>query len=152
MAKATWPSDHKSSVVSTGIDWRAASPIAFNAALSVWKRVAQADAIRLRDDPKYTPIFRTLPDEVQCVIHEICEGTQKKQEKAKAQEALDTNKTDILNEIDRAIKDAEDSDDITSKLRGLELKAKMHQLLNPKTQEDLVITINVVTGVDRGAR
>lgn len=145
MAKATWPNDHESKVVGTGIDWRAASPLAFRAPVNVWKRVAQQDAIRLRDDPKYAPILKTLPEEVQVVIHEIADNAPKK----RALEAEEANKGSILKEIDQAIKEAEDGDDITAKLRGLELKAKLHQLLNPKAQEDQVINIFVTDGVSR---
>lgn len=145
MAKATWPNDHESKTVGTGIDWRAASPLAFRAPIAVWKRVAQQDALRLRDDPKYSPILKTLPEEVQAVIHEIADAVAKKREA----EASEANKGTILAEIDQAIKEAEDGDDITAKLRGLELKAKLHQLLNPKTQEDQVVNIYVVTGVNR---
>lgn len=145
MAKATWPNDHESKVVGTGIDWRAASPLAFRAPVNVWKRVAQQDALRLRDDPKYAPIFRTLPEEIQVVIHEIADAVAKKRET----EANEANKGTILKEIDAAIREAEDADDITAKLRGLELKAKLHQLLSPKAQEDQVINIFVTDGVSR---
>lgn len=145
MARGTWPNDPKSTIVGTGIDWRAASPLAFNAPKTVWKRVQQQDALRLTEDPKYRPIFKTLPDDIQALILGIATNADKKEQER--QEAA--NRDTILKEIDDAIKEAEDADDIAAKLRGLELKARLHQLLNQKPVEDTVVTINVITGVER---
>lgn len=145
MTARLWPSDPKSTMVATGIDWTAASPLAFQAPISVWKRLTVNDALRLANDTRYKPIFKALPADVQSVVMSIAI----KEDKLKEKLAEDATRDSILKEVDEAIKEAGDSDNIGAKLQGIKLKAELFQLLTKKPQEDTQITINVVTGVER---
>ena len=133
MAKATWPNDHESKTVGTGIDWRAASPLAFRAPIAVWKRVAQQDALRLRDDPKYSPILKTLPEEVQIAIQEICNPPEKVQ--AAIEQATD-QKRQWMQNVQNVGSEANDGGEHMAQLRALEMIGKAIGVFDAPEQKD----------------
>jgi hypothetical protein len=65
-------------------------------------------------------------------------------------ERTKSSKEEILKRVDDTVNDAEQDGDLVAKLRGLELMAKVEQLLSTKERVDPNIVINIVTGVDRG--
>ena len=146
-----WPHDHKSGIVDREIDWLRASPLAFHAGPPVWKRIPQNAAKTLCQESSLRGIFMSLPPEIQGVVKEVADGEETKQRKARKELDNTHTKNDILKQIRDTINDAEEAEDLTAKLRGIELLAKVENLLTQKPQEDQTIIINVVSGVERGS-
>jgi hypothetical protein len=145
-----WPHDHKSGMVDREIDWLRASPLAFHAGPPMWKRIPKKDARALMGEESLRGIWMSLPQEIQEIVKEVAEGEEAKQRKARKELDNTHEKNDILKQIRETITEAEDAEDLTAKLRGIELLAKVQNLLTQKPQEDPTIIINVISGVERG--
>lgn len=145
-----WPYNASGGQVALGISWGDADPLAFQARPHTWRKVSKEDADKLRKDPRLSSIFRALPPETQEVINAVAE--------ARAANAAVTTpaakkkgvKEELVDRIEQIIADAESDDDITGRLKGVEMLAKIHSLLNQKVpDEDKQVVINVITGVER---
>jgi ERCC4-type nuclease len=153
MSQNHWPHNHKSGVVANEIDWVKASPLAFHASQALWRRVSKKNALALIHDPKTRGIFTSLPADVQLTLTEIAEGEDNKRKAAAAvkEQKQESEKEDILRRINEGIQEAEEAEDLQAKFKGLEMLAKVQQLLTTKPQEDPTIIIQVITGVTRAA-
>jgi hypothetical protein len=101
-------------------------------------------------EPSLAGILAKLSDEQREAIAAIAE--ERKENRAqpvKPRKAI-SEKDTILAQLERVMDEADQAEDLTAKLRAIELRARLHALLNTKLNEDeRSITINVVTGVDR---
>lgn len=149
MADPKWPYNHKSTVVATDIDWTRASPLAFNASHSLWRKVPKPDAASLVSEERFIGVFMTLDPAVQEILREAAKADPKVKRAEVRRLEQGEKKDDVIQRINDAIREAEDNGDIASKLRGLEMLAKIENVLTQKPVEDAVTIINVVTGVTR---
>lgn len=148
-----WPYNADSAAPAKGIRWGDASTLAFQAKPSVWKKITQEDAQRLRSDPRFHAIFTSLNEETQEIVNALADKrpiAHADQKKPVAKAARSSVKDDLIARIESAISDATDDGDLAGRLKGIELIAKLQSMLNQKTAEDdRVVTINVITGVTR---
>ena len=149
MADPKWPYNHKSTVVATDIDWTRASPLAFNAPHVLWRKVSKPDAASLVSEQRFVSVFMTLDPAVQQILRDASQADPKVKRAEVRRLEQGEKKDDVIQRINDAIQEAEDNGDIASKLRGLEMLAKIENVLTQKPVEDAVTIINVVTGVTR---
>jgi hypothetical protein len=118
------------------------------ASFAVWKRVAEVDLKRLKTEPRNAALWTSLSPEAKEKVQAALD--RRNPEKAgKETPAANSPKEKILARVDQAISEAEDDGDLTAKLRGLELVARIEKLLATQPTQDRETTINVITGVPR---
>ena len=148
-----WPYNADSAAPAKGIRWGDSNPLSFQAKPTVWKKISLEDATRLRSDPRFRAIFASLNEETQEIVNAIADKrpiAHAEQKKPVTRTGRSNVKDDLIARIESAISDATDDGDLAGRLKGIELIAKLQSMLNQKTSEDdRVITINVVTGIDR---
>lgn len=144
-----WPYNSASHAVAKSIDWSRMAPLASKARPSVWRKIAKTDADKLRSDPRFKAIFQSLDPATQEIVNALADDRPAERGAAVRTKTEPSTKSTILDRINDAILTAEETDDMAAKLRGLELYAKIEQLLSVKPVEDRNITINVLTGVER---
>jgi hypothetical protein len=145
-----WPYNASGGQVALGIAWGDADPLAFQAKPHIWRKVSKEDAEKLRRDPRLTGIFRSLSPEIQEVVNAVAEARAAHPATPASSPKKRTVKDDMIDRIEQIIADAESDDDITGRLKGVEMLAKIHALLNQKQpDEERQVTINVITGVQR---
>lgn len=143
-----WPYDPANFSVASSINWMEADSLAFRSPIQVWKKVKASDANALRRDVRYKAIYASLDADTKAIIDSIADGAPIRRP-SPIQPKGDSTKDDILGQVENVIADAEAEGDTTARLKGIELLAKLHQLLSQKPIEDKEIVINVVTGVER---
>jgi hypothetical protein len=151
MADDLWPYNPSStSPPKRGILWANMHPDSLDAPLPVWRKVNKIDAAKLMSEPSLAGILAKLSDEQREAIAAIAE--ERKENRAqpvKPRKAI-SEKDTILAQLERVMDEADQAEDLTAKLRAIELRARLHALLNTKLNEDeRNIVINVSTGVDR---
>lgn len=145
-----FPYNAQSTTWAKAIDWLKCDPLIGGAPVRVWRKVTTADADMLRKDPRLRSIFAQLPDEIKEVVGAVAEGRSIAKPVAATPKVVKSERDIILDMIESVIKESDETGDLTAKLRGIELRAKMASLLSQKTPDDeRTITINVVTGVPR---
>jgi len=152
MVDDLWPYNPSStSPPKRGILWANIHPESLDAPLPVWRKVSKIDAAKLMSEPSLAGILAKLSDEQREAIAAIAE--ERKENRAqpvKPRKAI-SEKDTILAQLERVMDEADQAEDLTAKLRAIELRARLHALLNTKISEDEK-TINIVvnTGVKRG--
>lgn len=145
-----FPYNAKSTTWAKAIDWLKCDPLIGGAPARVWRKVTSADADMLRKDPRLRSIFAQLPDDIKEIVGAVAEGRQIAKPAAAPKAAQKSEREIILDMIESVITESDETGDLTAKLRGIELRAKMASLLSQKTpDEERSIVINVVTGVER---
>lgn len=148
-----WPYDASSqSPPKGGIDWSAAAPGFEDAPLWVWRKVSKHDAELLLQDPRFADLLGSLSAEVKEVVQAVASGRKigRSREPKASGAKPKTEKDNLLMLVEELLADAEDQGDLTARVRGIELRAKLNSLLTQKTpEEDRTVVINVVTGVVR---
>ena len=105
------------------------------------------DLRNLTTNPTYARMYEAMPMELKSEFKRRLDQSEEAEDPIPTQPR--SSKEQILKRVDDTIEDAEIDGDLVAKLRGLELMAKVEQLLSTKAQQDPTITINVITGVPR---
>ena len=129
------------------IDWHRVHPQSLTANVRKWRRVSLQDLRNLTTNPTYARMYEAMPMELKSEFKRRLDQSEEAEDPIPTQPR--SSKEQILKRVDDTIEDAEIDGDLVAKLRGLELMAKVEQLLSTKVQQDPTITINVVTGVSR---
>lgn len=145
----SWPYDPTSRDTATNIDWVRVHPQSMQSPARRWRRVALADLAKLSTHDAYKRVYDALPMEIKAEITRRLEHNEEAD--SPREDVPRSSKEQILKRVDDTIEDAELDGDLVAKLRGLELMAKVEQLLSTKVQQDPQITINVITNVPRSS-
>ena len=152
-AASKWPYDPAGHSVAESIDWMRADPAVFASDDTRWKRVCQADAKRLMEDPRLSDVWNSLSADLQERLTLASHGGEREprmMRSEKSEKAVTRSiKDELLDRIESIIDEAAQNGDSTAQLRGVELQAKLHTLLSTKPIEDRIVNISVVTGVVR---
>jgi hypothetical protein len=144
-----FPYNPKSLKPASSIDWAMANPLSWEAPFKVWKKVNVVDIQRLMSEPQNARIYKSLAPDVQEKLLAVAEG-RNPVAAAPPPKKSGTEKEALLALLEKVLGEAEEAGDLTAALRTIELRAKIHSLLNTKVNEDeRVITITVDTGVVR---
>jgi hypothetical protein len=142
-----FPYDPNSRETAERIDWVRIHPQSMQVNVRRWRRVSLADIQNLMTNPSSARIFEAMPMELKA---EFTRRVEHREDADIPPERTKSSKEEILKRVDDTVNDAEQDGDLVAKLRGLELMAKVEQLLSTKERVDPNIVINIVTGVDRG--
>ena len=154
MAASCWPYDPTSQTPpKSGIVWSDAAPGFKEAPLKVWRKISKHDAVTLSTDPRCVAVFDSLAPEIKEAVSAVASGRPEEKRKAEVKEPKAkprTEKENLLEMLERVMEDAEQAEDLVARMRGIELRAKLHSLLTQRVSEDdRNVTINIVTGVNR---
>lgn len=150
-----WPSNPKSLTPAKRIDWQPIPPETFQAARVALVRKVDKCWLELLAT-RYKHMFALMTPAAQEQVRAIIEGRKPDPDILETEPPLTvepttkTGKTKVLAEVERLKSEAAEGGDIASRIKLLELEAKLEALLHQKEQVDPVITINVITGVPRG--
>jgi len=148
-AASKWPYDPAGHSVAESIDWMRADPAVFASDDTRWKRVCQADAKRLMEDPRLSDVWNSLSADLQERLTLASHGGEREPKMMKEKSEKRSIKDELLDKIEAIMDEAAQNGDSTAQLRGVELTARLHTLLSTKPIEDRVVNISVVTGVVR---
>ena len=148
-AASKWPYDPAGHSVAESIDWMRADPAVFASDDTRWKRVCQADAKRLMEDPRLSDVWNSLSADLQERLTLASHGGEREPKMMKEKSEKRSIKDELLDKIEAIMDEAAQNGDSTAQLRGVELTARLHTLLTLKPVEDRVVNISVVTGVPR---
>lgn len=148
MNKLMWPYNAQSREPDTTISWLDADPVALEeVANGFWKKVALVDLQRLMKDPRNEVRRESLSVETVACINRLIGGGEQRPVDRPGRRTPE----EVLAMIEREIANAQNENDTNGALKGIELLGKAQALFNVK-EMDPVITIQVVTGVERGPK
>lgn len=147
-----FPYNPKSRSVATSIDWLKASPLAWDAPFPLWKKVSPVDLKRLQTEPRFARLYESLDAATKEKVQASIDGRTPDREPVAKAGSSASEKQNLLELLESVLMKADDAGDLTAELRAIELRGKLHALLTQKSsEEDRNITINIVTGIDRGS-
>lgn len=153
MDQSKWPHNPESTKVDKLIAWKYANPTAYShMTVKMVKEIDVTDLNKLVLDQGYREVFKAhAPREVVAAVTAKVSGRPiETPAQAAPRTAKENIKDELRDELNRVNVAAMDNDNLTAQIQIIKLRAELESLLNKKeVEEDRVITINVITGIDR---